>query len=68
MVAVLVGCTKPLVGTGWAISLLFSTNGHRNFSAVCRGFLSDTIGSFQSGEVFVGRGALSQEVGANVKQ
>ena len=28
MAAVLVGCRKALVGTGWAVSLLFSTNSH----------------------------------------
>ena len=27
MVAVLAGCRKALVGTGWGISLLFSTKG-----------------------------------------
>ena len=58
--AVLIGCRKPLVSTGWTISLLFSTNGHRNCSSdVCRGFLSDTIGSFQSAEVFAGQRALT---------
>ena len=29
MAAALAGCRKALVGTGWAISLLFDTNGHR---------------------------------------
>ena len=29
MAAALAGCRKALVGTGWAISLLFDTNGRR---------------------------------------
>ena len=33
MAAVLARCRKALVGTGWAISLLFNTNGHRKGSS-----------------------------------
>ena len=33
MEAVLAGCRKALVGTGWTISLLFNTNGCRNSSS-----------------------------------
>ena len=29
MAAALAGYKKALIGTGWAISLLFNTNGHR---------------------------------------
>ena len=32
MVAVLVGYGEPLVNTGWAICLPFSTNGHRSYA------------------------------------
>ena len=49
----LAGCRKALVGTGWAISLLFSVN------KLCRGSISGTVGSFQSGEAFAGQRALT---------
>ena len=52
MAAVLAGCRKALVGTDWAISLLFSTNGCMNCS-------SGTVDSFQLGEVFAGQTALT---------
>ena len=58
MAAVLVRCRKALVGIGSAISLLFSTNGRRNRSCLCRGSISGTVGSFQSEEAFAGRTAL----------
>ena len=46
-VAVLAGYRKALVGTGWAISLPFSTNGCRNCSsAFFRGSISVIVGIF----------------------
>ena len=43
-----------LVGTGWAISLLFNTNGCRNDSSAFVGasFLALAVDSFQSGKPF----------------
>ena len=33
MEAVMAGCRKAMIGTGWIISQLVSTNGHRNHSS-----------------------------------
>ena len=53
MAAVLAGCRKALVSTGWAISLPFSTNGHRNCSSAFVGaHNSGSVDSFWSGEAF----------------
>ena len=60
MVAALAGCRKALVGTGLGISLLFGTNGRRQgLLCLFRGSISGTVGSFQSGEAFTGRKALT---------
>ena len=45
-------CKKILAGTGWTISLLFSTETAPYF---CRVSISGTAGSLQLGETFVGR-------------
>ena len=45
-------CRKILAGTGWTISLLFSTETAPYF---CRVSISGTAGSLQLGETFVGR-------------
>ena len=46
---VLVGCSKTLIGTGWAISLYWKT-----LTSPCRGSISGIVGSLQSVQVFVG--------------
>jgi len=48
MVAALAGCRKALVGTGWTISHLVSTN-------TCRGTISGLVGSIKSGGLRAGR-------------
>ena len=54
MAAALAGCRKALVSTGFAISLLFDTTGHRNHSSVFVGapLLALHVDSFQLGEMF----------------
>ena len=58
MVAALAGCRTALVGTGWIISHLVSTNGDRNHSSPLVGAPVD---SFQSGGAFAGRRTLTIE-------
>ena len=54
------GCRKALVSTGWAISLPFSTNGHKNCSSAFVGaHNSGSVGSFRSGEAFASQRALT---------
>jgi len=55
--AALAGCRKALVGTGWTISHLVSTNRLRNYSPPLVGapFLDLYIGSIQSVGVRAGR-------------
>ena len=48
MVAALAGCRMALVSTGWTISHFVSTKIEALFSP-CRGTLSGTVGSLQSG-------------------
>ena len=63
-VAALVGCRTAVVGTGWTISHLVSTNGRKNHSlpeSSFRGTISRTVGSFQSGGAFAGQRALTIE-------
>ena len=57
--AVLADCRKAFIG--WAISFLFSTNRRRTASCRnrCRGSISGTVGSLQSGEAFAGRRAIT---------
>ena len=52
MAAALAGYRKPLVGTGWAISLLFDTNGWIRLLCLFRGSISGTV-------AFTGRRALT---------
>ena len=55
MVAALASCRKALVGTGLGIFFLTQMGVDR---ALClfRGSIFGTVGSFQSGEAFTGRG------------
>ena len=56
MAAVLAGCRKALVGTGWTISHLVSTNRLRNHSSpTCSGTFSGLVGGIQSGGALAGR-------------
>ena len=61
MVAALAGCGMSLVGAGWTISHLVSTNGCRNYSSSCRDTISRAVGSFQSRGVLAGWRALTIE-------
>ena len=58
MAAALAGCRKALVGTGLAISLLLTQTGIDKalLPLYIRGFISGTVGNFQSGD---GRRALT---------
>ena len=56
MAAALAGCRPALVGTGWTISHLVSTNGcKKTLFSPCRGTIAGTVGSFQSEGAFAGR-------------
>ena len=59
MAATLGGCRKALVDTGWSISLLFDKQAQIRFLCPFRGSISGTVDSFQSGEAFNGRRALT---------
>ena len=59
--AALAGCRTTLVITGWSISHLVSTMGTKTLLSPCRGTISRTVGSFQSGGVFAGQTALTIE-------
>ena len=62
MPAVAAGCRKALANARWAIVLLSCTNGPRPpFHLVGAPFLSDILGSFQSGGVLSGWRALTIE-------
>ena len=53
-------CRNPLVGTGWAISLIFITNGHRKGSSAFVGALFfGTADSFQLREAVTNWRALT---------
>ena len=56
MVAALAGCRKALVGTGWTISHLVSTNRLRNHSHPTT---SGLIGTIQSGGGRTGQRAVT---------
>ena len=53
MVVVVTGCRKVLVGTGRAISLLCTSECRKHSFHLVGGSISGTIGSFQSGGVFM---------------
>ena len=55
------GCRKALVGTGWTISYLVSTNRLRNPPLPCRGTIFGLVGRIQSGGVLAGRRTLTIE-------
>ena len=59
MAAVLAGCRKALVGTGWAILSFRKQTGIEKASCLCRGSISGTVGSFRSGETCTGQRALT---------
>ena len=61
MEAALGGCRKTLVSTGQAISLLLSTNEHRNHSCAFVGASFLALYSFQSEGAFAGQRALTIE-------
>ena len=67
MAAALAGCRKALVGTGLAISLSLTQMGVDNAPLLFRGSISGTVGSFQSGEMFTGRRALTIVVPARCR-
>ena len=56
MAATLAGCRKASVGTGLGISLLLA---QIRLLCLLRGYISGTVGSFQSGEAFAGQRALT---------
>ena len=57
----LAGCRMALVGTGWTISHLVSTDWYRNHSSPYRGTVSGTVASFQSEGAFTGQSSLTIE-------
>ena len=60
MAAALAGCRKALVGTGWTISHLFSTNRLRNHSPPLVGIpFLDLLASIRSGGAHADRRALN---------
>ena len=61
MATALASCRTALVSTGWTIPHLVSTNGLRNHSSPCRGTISRSVGSFQSGWAIAGGRALTIE-------
>ena len=61
MAAALAGYRTALVGTDWTISHLVSTNGVHALYTFCRGTISESVSSFQSGGAFAGWRALTIE-------